>query len=45
MKQKNKAIIIRVTADEKLAYKKLAVKRGVSLSDIIRELLDKECKK
>lgn len=43
MKHKTENILIRVTPDEKTKYKKLADKRGMSLSEIVREKLNKEC--
>jgi len=43
MKQKNTVIVIRVTAEDKARYKKLADKRGMRLSEVIREQLNKEC--
>ncbi len=39
----NIVINVRVTLAEKNNYKKLAKRRGMSLSEIVREKLNKEC--
>ena len=41
----NTRLYIRVTKDQRREYKDMADKRGVGLSESVRQFLNKECKK